>query len=133
MRAKGLTDQVLVEQGDMTEAGGYRAAVRLLTKPRRPTAIFAYNDVTCVGALDAADELGLAVPGDVSLVGYDNNHLAGVRHIWLTTVDNASHEVGRRCALALMARIASPTREAEDQLVTPGLVVRGSAAAPPDE
>jgi DNA-binding LacI/PurR family transcriptional regulator/DNA-binding transcriptional regulator YhcF (GntR family) len=132
MRAKGLADQILVEQGDMTEEGGYRAAVRLLTKPGRPTAIFAYNDVTCVGALDAADELGLAVPGDVSLVGYDNNHLAGVRHIWLTTVDNASHEVGRRCALALMARIESPTREAEDQLVTPGLVVRGSTAAPPE-
>jgi hypothetical protein len=63
----------------------------------------------------------------VPLAGYDNNHLPGVRHIWLTTVDNASHEVCRRCDLALMARVASPTREAEDQLVTRAM----SSVVPP--
>ena len=65
MRAVGLGGLILVETGDMTEEGGYRAAVRLLSRPDRPTAIFAANDLTCVGALSAAAALGVQVPGGV--------------------------------------------------------------------
>ena len=114
----------------MTEEGGYRAAVRLLGRRDRPTAIFAVNDITCVGAMSAAQELGLRVPQDVSLVGYDNTSLAQIRHLWLTSVDNASVEVGsgprgRCCA-------GSPTRApATQQLIRPTLQVRGSTGPPP--
>ena len=58
--------------------------------------------------MSAAQELGLRVPQDVSLVGYDNTSLAQIRHLWLTSVDNASAEVGRRAARALLRRIADP-------------------------
>ncbi len=63
MRAHGPAGRAVVEPTDMTEEGGYRAAVRLLARPDRPTAVFAVNDIACVGALSAAGELGLRVPG----------------------------------------------------------------------
>ena len=115
-----------VERTDMTEDGGYRAGVRLLAAPNPPTAMFAVNDITCVGALSAADELGVRVPQQLSLVGYDNTHLAGIRHVSLTTVDNASYDVGRRAAQALLRRIEAPTRAAVVELIAPHLQIRGS-------
>jgi DNA-binding LacI/PurR family transcriptional regulator len=131
MRAHGLAGTAVVEQGDLTEEGGYRAAVRLLSRPQRPTAVFAVNDMTCVGALSAAEECGLRVPRDLSLVGYDNTSLSRLRHLWLTTVDNASHEVGRRAAQRLLERIEEPDRPGEVDLATPYLEVRGTTGPPP--
>lgn len=130
MTERGLADQITVEPGDATEEGGYRAAVRLLGRPDRPTAVFAVNDISCIGAMSAVAELGLRVPQDVSMVGYDNTSLAQVRHLWLTSVDNANIEVGRRAARALLQRIAEPARAATEQLLRPTLRVRGSTAAP---
>lgn len=106
MRAHGLADGAVVEPSDMTEEGGYRTTVRLLSRPDRPTAVFAVNDIASAGALSAADELGLRVPRDVSVVGYDNTSISRLRHVWLTTVDNAGHEVGRRAARRLLDRFA---------------------------
>ena len=108
MSMQGLAEYELIEPSDMTEEGGYRAAVRLLSRADRPTAIFAVNDITCVGAMSAAQELGLRVPHDVSLVGYDNTSLAQIRHLWLTSVDNASAEVGQRAAGRCCAGSPSP-------------------------
>ncbi|MGW7528407.1 LacI family DNA-binding transcriptional regulator [Streptomyces sp. NPDC054783] len=130
MREHGLADTAVVEQGDLTEEGGYRATVRLLSRPRRPTAVFAVNDMTCVGALSAAEETGLQVPRDLSLVGYDNTYLSRLRHLWLTTVDNAGHDVGRRAAQRLLDRIDEPDRPSEVDLATPVLEVRGTTAPP---
>ncbi|CAM5617289.1 HTH-type transcriptional repressor PurR [Streptomyces fumanus] len=108
MAAHGLAGRAVVEPSDMTEEGGHRATVRLLARPGRPTAVFAVNDIACVGVLSAADELGLRVPRDLSVVGYDNTGLARLRHLWLTTVDSAGHEVGRRAARCLLDRLAAP-------------------------
>ncbi|WP_433447194.1 LacI family DNA-binding transcriptional regulator [Streptomyces sp. CA-142005] len=130
MREHGLADTAVVEQGDLTEEGGYRAAVRLLSRAPRPTAVFAVNDMTCVGALSAAEETGLQVPRDLSVVGYDNTYLSRLRHLWLTTVDNASHDVGRRAAQRLLDRIDEPHRPREVDLATPFLEVRGTTAPP---
>jgi DNA-binding LacI/PurR family transcriptional regulator len=116
-----------VERTDMTEEGGYRAGVRLLSTGDPPTAVFAVNDVACIGMLSAADELGVSVPRELSLVGYDNTYLAGIRHIGLTTVDNASHEVGRHAADALLRRIAAPTQPEVLELIAPHIRIRGSS------
>lgn len=131
MRAHGLADLASVEAGDMTEEGGYRGTVRLLGRPERPTAVFAVNDITCVGALSAAEELGLRVPRDLSVVGYDNTSVSRLRHLWLTTVDNAGHEVGRRAARCLLDRLRVPGAEGGVHLATPTLEIRGTTAAPP--
>ena len=87
MRGAGLAADVAA--GDMTEEGGYRAAVQLLSRADRPTAIFAANDLSCTGALSAAAALGIRVPQELSLVGFDNSSLARLRALWLTSVDGA--------------------------------------------
>ncbi|MER0480038.1 LacI family DNA-binding transcriptional regulator [Streptomyces sp. Edi2] len=158
IRSHGLSAGAVVESGDGTEEGGYRAAVRLLHPSRttgrlgpgdpaaepltamdpaagrvtaeRPTAVFAFNDISGVGALSAAQELGLDVPADLSLVGYDNTYLARIRHLWLNSVNNASHEVGRRAARCLLDRMERPDAPAGQQLVPPELEIRGSTAPP---
>ncbi|MEU2286982.1 LacI family DNA-binding transcriptional regulator [Streptomyces sp. NPDC013178] len=130
MRAHGLADRAVVEQCDMTEEGGYRATVRLLARPDRPTAVFAVNDIACVGALSAAEELGLGVPRDLSVVGYDNTSISRLRHVWLTTVDHAGHEVGRRAARCLLDRLERPGGEGRVQLAAPTLEVRGTTGPP---
>ncbi|MFN8200663.1 substrate-binding domain-containing protein [Nakamurella multipartita] len=81
-----------------------------------------------MGATSAAQELGRRVPQDVSMVGYDNTSLAQIRHLWLTSVDTATIEVGRRAARALVRRMADPARPATEQPLRPTLRVRGSTA-----
>ena len=102
-----------METSDYTDDGGYRAAVRLLRSAAPPTAIFAVDDVVCLGAQAAAAELGVDVPGRLSLVGYDNSQLARLRSIWLTSVDSVGAELGRLAARALAARIDDPPRPAQ--------------------
>jgi len=131
MDSRGLADRQFVEMCDGTEEGGYRAAIRLLTRADRPSAIFAVNDIACIGAMSAARELGLRIPQDVSMVGYDNTALAQIRHLWLTSVDNASPEVGRRAGEALLRRMTRPLPDATEQLVRPTLQVRGTTGPPP--
>ncbi|WP_265579770.1 LacI family DNA-binding transcriptional regulator [Streptomyces spongiae] len=116
MREHGLMDDILVETCDTTEDGGYRAAVRLLGRSlQRPTAVFVANDPARVGAFSAAVELGLSVPGDLSL----------------TSVDIGAHEVGRCVTRVLRDRIEDPDRAAVEHLVTPTLEVRGSTGPAP--
>jgi DNA-binding LacI/PurR family transcriptional regulator len=131
MRAAGLGEHILTETGDMTEEGGYRAAVRLLTRPGRPTAIFAANDLSCVGALSAAAALGVRVPGELSLVGFDNSSLARLRALWLTSVDGTAYAMGQQAARMLLARIGRPGAPAQTLLMPPRLEVRGSSGPVP--
>ena len=131
MRAHRPAAEALVEQSDMTEEGGYRATVRLLSRPDPPTALFAVNDIAGIGALSAAEEMGLRVPRDVSVAGYDNTSISKLRHVWLTTVDAAGHEVGRRAARCLLDRLARPGGEGRVRLVAPALEIRGTTAPPP--
>ena len=130
MRACGLGEYIRVEPGDFTEDAGYRATVRLLSGGQPPTAIFAVDDITCLGAQSAASEMNVDVPAGLSLVGYDNSYLARLRSIWLTSVDSAGFEAGRLAARTLLARVADPARPAEVHLLPPTLQVRGSTAPP---
>lgn len=130
MRAAGSIPFLAL--GDMTESGGQRAAHRLLRGPDRPTAVLAANDLSALGVLAVADELSLRVPQDLSLVGYDNTSLARIRHLSLTSVDNASAAVGSQAAEALVRRMAVPDAEATTRLLPPRLVVRNSTAPPAD-
>jgi DNA-binding LacI/PurR family transcriptional regulator len=127
MRAAGLAASIVIEAGDMSEEGGYRAAVRLLSRPDPPTAIFAANDLTCVGALSAATALRVAVPGDLSLVGFDNSVFARLRALWLTSVDGTAYAMGQQAARTLLLRIEHPDAPGSTQLLPPRLEVRGSS------
>jgi len=126
MLAAGL-DPWLVA-GGMTEESGYAAAHRALAGADRPTAVFAYNDLSAIGALSAADDLGLRVPEDVSLVGYDNTYLGGIRHISLTSIDNGTFAIGVQAARWLAERIAGDDQTARVHRVPVSLQVRATTA-----
>jgi DNA-binding LacI/PurR family transcriptional regulator len=130
MRAAGLGDYIRVETGDFTEDAGYRATVRLLSSGQPPTAIFAVDDLTCLAAQSAAAEMNVAMPGRLSLVGYDNTYVSRLRSIGMTSIDSAGFDAGRLAARTLLARIADPDRAAEVHLLAPTLQVRGSTAPP---
>ncbi|MBP0575471.1 substrate-binding domain-containing protein, partial [Mycobacterium tuberculosis] len=76
----------LVAEGDFMQKGGFEAARRLIDLPQRPTAIFAANDMSALGALAAIRKAGLHVPEDMSLIGFDDLSLAGQFHPALSTV-----------------------------------------------
>ena len=131
MAKAGLARHAIVEPGDFTEGGGYEAARLLLARNRRPTAIFASNDQSAVGALDAINEVGLDVPRDVSLMGYDNTALAALRHISLTTIHQPRNQIGEMAMRAVIRRIERPSASARRHVLAPELVVRDTTAPPP--
>ncbi|PLC13351.1 LacI family transcriptional regulator [Kocuria flava] len=131
MRAAGLAREVRVVPADLTEEAGHRAARVLLAEPERPTAVFAVNDVVALGVLSAAEELGLAVPGDLSVAGYDNTPVAQLRRIGLTSVDTAGRAAGVRAGELLLGRLAPGAPRPPDELLPPVLEVRHSTAPPP--
>jgi DNA-binding LacI/PurR family transcriptional regulator len=134
MRAHRLARYIRVEFCDYDEPSGHAAAARLLRAEDRPTAIVALNDLAGVGALSAADDAGLAVPADLSVVGYDNTALAAVSHISLSSVDPRSVEIGELAAKRILDRLdgaGDPIGESGSRdLIAPALVVRGSTAQP---
>ena len=128
MTRHGLQDYIRVVPTDMSEHSGFAAMELLIDSGRTPTAVFAANDILAVGALSAADDHGISVPSQLSLVGYDNTYLAGIRHLSLTTVDPVSKEVGIRAAKFLLDRIADRSLPPRAEVLTPRLVVRNSTA-----
>lgn len=129
MAAAGLESWVV--QGGMSEESGHAAANRLLSARNRPTAIFAFNDIACIGALSAAADNNLTVPGDVSLVGYDNTYLSRIRFLSLTSVDNGNLAVGVQAGKFILERLGSPDLPGRLHLVSSELHVRGSTSQPP--
>ncbi len=92
--------------------------------------MFAANDLVAVGAIETLERSGHEVPGDVSVVGYDNTFFARLRHVSLTTVDQPREEMGR-IALGLLAdRMTGQRRAPELVLTTPTLVIRSTTARP---
>ncbi|MFD6949769.1 LacI family transcriptional regulator [Nocardiopsis sp. TSRI0078] len=108
-----------------TEEGGSAAAPDVLASGA--TAVLAYNDLVALGLLQELRARGLAVPGDLSLVGVDNTHTA--RHCDLTTIDMPTAAAGRAAIDLLLHRITSEDDPGTVTLDT-RLVVRGSTAPP---
>jgi len=99
-----LGDPALIRHVEATVAWGHRAAGELLDRPDRPTALVGFNDKAAVGALQAAAELGLRVPQDVSIAGFDDIDLSRATRPMLTTVRQPLLELGRM-AVSLLVRI----------------------------
>ena len=131
LAVSGLPDDAsLVAEGGFDPTSGYRAVELLLDRNRsgRPfSALFVASDVVALGALSALRERGLRVPGDVSVVGFDDIPLAAYLHPSLTTVRLPAHELGLAAGRALLDRIAR--REVARRTLLPTeLVVRSSTA-----
>jgi LacI family transcriptional regulator len=130
-REQGLPrDRQLLVKGDNTQATGFLAAQRLLALPSPPTAIFANNDPTALGVLEAARLLGVRVPRDLSVVGFDDVPQAAQSHPPLTTVRQPLEQMGRSAVNTLLALLAGIDPVAPIITFPTELVVRGSTAAP---
>lgn len=130
MKRLQLDALTCIAAGDYTEEGGYRGAQQLLRRGVPPTAIFASNDLAAVGALNAIEEAGFEVPGDMSLVGYDNTALASLRHVSLTTINQPRRQIGETAMRAILRRLARKPSRARVQVLEPRLVIRATTAPP---
>jgi DNA-binding LacI/PurR family transcriptional regulator len=126
----GLDNLSVIADADFTEDRGYRGAVQLLHRSERVTAITAVNDLAAVGALSAAADSGIDVPGDLALTGYDDTFVAAIRAVSLTSVNPDSSGIGMLAAQSLVDRIGSPDKVYEEHLLPPRLVTRSSSLAP---
>lgn len=131
MRQHGLEDEIRSASGGFTEEGGRIGMERLLAEGARPTAVFVANDLAAIGALEVLDATGLDVPGDISVVGYDNTALAAGRRFKLTTVDQPRHDMGRMAAGLIFENIEQDHTTASHVVLSPKLVVRESTGPPP--
>jgi DNA-binding LacI/PurR family transcriptional regulator len=131
MRRHGLAGNIRVLSGDYTEEGGARAARDLLTGGRLPTAVIAGNDRSAHGVLGTFLRAGLRVPGDVSVVGYDDSRLAQLSFIDLTSVRQDPTEVAGLAVQAVTERLDEGRTTARDIVLQPTLIIRGSTGQAP--
>jgi DNA-binding LacI/PurR family transcriptional regulator len=112
---------------------GYRAAQKLLGSSEPFTALFAFNDVSAIGAIHALQEAGRRVPEEVSVIGFDDVDNAAFYNPSLTTIRQPLRQMGRLAAETLLARINQGAAAAFPEIVTvePELIVRQSTARAP--
>jgi DNA-binding LacI/PurR family transcriptional regulator len=134
MVRSGLAGAVRVFPGDHTEEAGIEAGVRaaaaLAGPGPAPTAVVTFNDRVAVGLLDALSRAGVAVPGDVSVVGYDDSPLSRLAHVGLTTVSQNSRALVEHAVTAVVERLDAGRTTHSEVVLPPHLVMRTTTAAP---
>ena len=126
-----LRDERIVV-GPATFDGGVAAFHRIWEDGLRPTAILAMSDVMAIGVMWAAREVGLKVPADLSIVGFDDLDVASHSNPPLTTVHQPIREKGEEAARLLLRMIANPDYERpEHKVLETRLIIRGSTAPIP--
>lgn len=121
----GLASHRTVESNHKVE-GGAEAVKRLLAQPNFPSAILCSNDLTAIGALSALHQTGLNIPGDVSVVGFDDIYFASVTHPPLTTVSLSRARLGQLAFEALERMLHHKTHRGEEYVIETVLRVRQS-------
>lgn len=123
-------DPDLIFEGDFTQACGFNGASRFLDLPVPPTAVFASNDVSAVGVIDAARAYGLSIPSDLSVIGFDDIPMSVTLSPKLTTMRQPLQEMGKR-ATQLLLNLVNNSEEAPTSIVLPTeLILRESTTQP---
>ncbi|MCF8482715.1 MAG: LacI family transcriptional regulator [Rhodospirillum sp.] len=119
-------------EADLSVAGGHGATRQVLSAPRStwPQALFCFNDVMAMGALSAAQGMGLSLPGDLSVVGYDDIELAAYTAPPLTTIHQPVPEMGEGAIALLIDHLERGVPLPESLILPPRLVVRDSVGIP---
>ncbi len=121
-------DGFLVVDGDFRFSGGQSAMRQLMDLPERPSAVFAANDMMALGAMDVVRQMGLSIPSDVAIVGYDDIPIAAHTSPPLTTMAIPKAELGRSAARLLLEHLKNPEgSRSVRRLFAAELVVRSSA------
>jgi DNA-binding LacI/PurR family transcriptional regulator len=121
------------ESGDYSYESGFTAAGKLLSANERPDALFCANDLMAIGAIDQARSLGLQVPGDLSVVGFDDIAMAGWSRYSLTTISQPVDRLVAATVDVLINAIESPENERVIKVIPGRLVLRDSARLPAEQ
>jgi LacI family transcriptional regulator len=130
-------DEDLIENGDYTTETAVICAHKLLSLPDRPTAIFAANDMSAIGVYQAARELGLQIPGDLSVIGFDNLREVTYLDPPLTTIDQSIEKMGTMATEMLVKLVkgeplpVNPVEAGNLYKIPTQLVIRDSCAPVP--
>lgn len=122
-------DESLVQYEVGEADGGYRISKQIFSRKERPSAIFCFNDRMAMGLYDGLRELNLSIPGDVAVMGFDNQELIAPNlHPALSTVELPHYEMGRQAVTYLLSQVGKPFVEIEPtEIVVPcPLVLRNS-------
>jgi LacI family transcriptional regulator len=124
----GLATHLNVVPGDYSQACGVMGAERLLRRSRPPTAIFAANDLMALGVMGVARRMGVRIPDDLAVVGFDNSPMCTYDYIGLTSVDQGPDALGAGGISSLIRRISDPQAPFHSTLLNPSLEVRRTTA-----
>ena len=133
MRSYGLTQHAKVIAGAHNEQAGAAAARAMLAEPELPTAVLAGNDRCALGLLDVFTRAGVDVPGQLSLIGYDDSRLSDNPRIDLTTVHQDAAGLARHAVQLAVEMLEEKRLGPKDVVLEPKLVVRGTTAKPRKE
>ena len=126
MKEAGLAQHIDVVRAELTSREVQIAAKHLLQKREPPEAIFCWTDFIAFEVISVANELGLSIPEDLAIVGYDNTHYCDLAQNALTSIDQSGQVLGLQAARLLVERVEGRAK-AEHFVVTPRLVVRRSS------
>ncbi len=115
-----------IVESDFECEGGYQAFEKLYQRGKLPSALFVSNDMMAMGVIQAASQRGLRVPDDLSLIGYDDVHIAKFMTPSLTTIHQPKYRLGKAAVDTLLYRLENPDTTAQVVQLEPTLVVRNS-------
>lgn len=123
-------DERIILFGDFRRESGYNLVKKMMAERVRPRGVFGENDLLAIGALQGARELGLRIPGDLAVVGFDDIPIAGFPEIQLTTIGQPKYEMGRLAVEMLFDITGEKEMEAGKSrriVLEPVLIIRGTA------
>ena len=118
-----------IVESDFECEGGYQAFEKLYQRGKLPSALFVSNDMMAMGVIQAASQRGLRVPDDLSLIGYDDVHIAKFMTPALTTIHQPKYRLGKAAIDTLLYRLENPDTTAQVVQLEPTLVVRSSVCS----
>lgn len=131
LNRNGITiNNSYILRGDFSYEAGAETFIKLMALSPPPTAIFCHNDVMAIGAMWQAKKMGLRIPQDVSVVGFDNLKISQYCDPPLTTVKQPRYEIGRQAMLLLLEQLQGNPVRSGSHLLSTELIVRESTAAP---
>ena len=129
LRRHGITvDPQYIVRGDFTFEAGSQALKTLMALPKPPDALFCHSDIMALGAMAEAKNMGLKIPRDLSLIGFDDIELSRYSDPQLTTVAQPRFEIGREAMLLLLEQLQGHLVNAGSRLLDFELKIRGSTA-----
>jgi LacI family transcriptional regulator len=115
---------------ELGEDVGFQGMRKLLRRQPRPDAVFCYNDLTAIGAIHAALQVGLSIPKDIAFVGCGNVRYSDYLRVPLSSIDQSTHRLGEQAGRLALDLIVNPATSPKHIRVEPKLVIRASSAGP---